>query len=191
MNERNRNFDEDKLTDRKNRHCGYTFCPICSTRLEEKEVDGWSRMVCPNTECDFVFYQNPIPAAGAIIVQDDKILLVKRAAPPRVGMWCIPAGFMEWGEHPTETARRELKEETGLDIKLGPFFEVYSGTDDPRTNGVMMLYLVDAIIGGELHAADDALEARFFSFDNLPKNIAFEAHIQALKDYETRFRNHL
>jgi len=187
MNKHHKNFDEAKFSARKDNHCGYTFCPLCSTKLIEKMRDGRLRMVCPRTECGFVFYQNPVPAAGGFIVQDDQVLLVKRAHPPRIGWWCFPAGFMEWGEHPSETAIREVKEETGLDIKLGPFFEVYSGDDDPRTKAILILYLAN-IIGGELHAADDALEVRFFSFDELPKNIAFKSHIQALADYNQRFR---
>jgi len=49
------------------------------------------------------------------------------------------------------------------------------------------MYLAD-VIGGTLKAADDALEVRYFSFDNLPDNIAFKAHHQALADYDRRFR---
>ena len=121
------------------------------------------------------------------MVVNDEILLVKRAHPPKVGWWCIPAGFMEWQEHPSETAVRELEEETGLRVKLTSFFEVYSGTDDPRSNAVLMLYLAD-VEGGELRAADDAEEVRFFPFDRLPDKIAFQAHNQALADYQRRYR---
>jgi 8-oxo-dGTP diphosphatase len=94
---------------------------------------------------------------------------------------------MEWQEHPSQTAVREVKEETGLDIRLKGFFEVYSGSDDPRTNAVLILYLGEPI-GGELGAADDAEEVRYFGFDELPDNIAFASHRQALKDYQERFR---
>jgi 8-oxo-dGTP diphosphatase len=94
---------------------------------------------------------------------------------------------MEWSEHPTQTAVREVREETGLDVKLTGFFEVYSGTDDPRNNAILLLYLAE-VVGGELKAADDALDVAWFSFDNLPERIAFESHIQALADYQERFR---
>jgi ADP-ribose pyrophosphatase YjhB (NUDIX family) len=151
-------------------------------------MNGQYRMACTDTKCNYVFYQNPIPAAGAVIVKDDQILLVKRAHPPRIGWWCFPAGFMEWGEHPRETTIREVKEETGLDVKLGDFFEVYSGSDDPRANAILLLYIAE-INGGVLHAGDDAEEVRFFSFDNLPEKIAFESHIQALADYNRRYRH--
>ena len=93
---------------------------------------------------------------------------------------------MEWTEHPEQTAIRELKEETGLDIKLNGFFEVYSGQDDPRLNAVLILYLAE-ITGGELTANDDAQEVRFFGFNELPEKIAFASHRQALADYADRY----
>jgi 8-oxo-dGTP diphosphatase len=188
MSDKYQNFDEKKLFERKKHHSGYRFCPLCGRELHVKEVDGLQRMACDNPACGFVFYQNPIPAAGAIIVRNDKILLVKRAHPPRIGYWCIPAGFMEWQEHPAETAVREVEEETGLKIELGPFFEVYSGQDDPRNNAVLMLYL-GTVVGGELRAGDDADEVRYFSLDDPPKNLAFESHVRAIRDYNRRFRN--
>ena len=95
---------------------------------------------------------------------------------------------MEWNEHPRQTALREIKEETGLEVELTSFFEVYSGNDDPRSNAILILYLA-RVTGGELHAADDAQEVKFFSFDSLPEKIAFESHFQALKDYNERIRS--
>lgn len=187
MDEKHKNFDAEKLFKLKNNFFGYTYCPLCRSDLKLTELDGHNRLVCTGNNCNFIYYHNPIPAAGGIVVKDDKILLVKRAHPPRIGWWCLPAGFMEWNEHPSETAVREIAEETGLDVKLTGFFEVYSGSDDPRSNAVLILYLAD-IIGGEIKAMDDALEVAFFSFDDLPNNIAFEAHIKALKDYQERFR---
>ena len=180
-------FDEAALFKRKDEHSGYRYCPLCGKELLEKFTDGRPRMVCADKKCGFVFYQNPIPAAGAIVVENDSILLVKRAHPPCVGWWCIPAGFMEWHEHPEETAVREVKEETGLDLKLTGFFDVYSGNDDPRANALLILYLADRI-GGEMQPADDALDVGFFPFDALPDKIAFEAHHQALADYQNRIR---
>ncbi len=185
MTDHHTKFNAEKLINRKNNHNGYRYCPFCKSELKEAVPDGTTRLVCSDSACDFIYYQNPVPAAGAIIVEDNKILLVKRAHPPRIGDWCIPAGFMEWQEHPTETAVRELKEETGLDIKLKSFFEVYSGSDDPRSNAVLLLYLADRV-GGKLEAMDDAWEVEFFSFDAIPSNIAFEAHVKALNDYRER-----
>lgn len=187
MSDHHKEFDAEELFRLKNQQSGYQFCPRCSKPLKPQVLDGTERMVCQAVECGFIFYQNPVPAAGAILVKDDKILLVKRAHPPKIGWWCIPAGFMEWREHPGETAVREIREETGLIIELTGLFDVYSGDDDPRANCVLLLYLAN-IVGGKLEAADDALEVRFFGFDELPDNIAFEAHNQALADYQERHR---
>jgi 8-oxo-dGTP diphosphatase len=181
------NFDAERLFALKNNLSGYQFCPRCGRKLVRQDIDGRARMVCTDETCGFIFYQNPVPAAGAIVVEDDQVLLVKRAHPPKAGWWCIPAGFMEWDEHPSETAVRELEEETGLKVKLTSFFEVYSGNDDPRNNAVLMLYLAD-IVGGKMEASDDALDVRFFPFDDLPSNIAFISNNQALADYQERFR---
>jgi len=180
-------FDEEKLFKRKEANCGYRYCPLCGRPMVAEEVEGSRRMRCQDKNCGYVYYHNPIPAAGAIIVQNDRVLLVKRAHPPRIGWWCLPAGFMEWNEHPMQTAVREVAEETGLSIEPTSFFEVYSGNDDPRTNAVLMLYLAD-VIGGTLKASDDALEAQYFSFESLPEEVAFESHRQALADYVRRFR---
>ena len=187
MHDHQHDLDEKKLIERKNAHCGYRFCPLCGQTLVISEVDHRRRMICPDKSCRFVFYQNPVPAAGAIMVDDDRILLVKRAHMPRIGWWCIPAGFMEWDEHPRQTAVREVGEETGLQIRLTSLFDVYSGNDDPRTNALLILYLAD-VVGGTMKPADDALDVRYFPFDDLPHNIAFESHIQAFADYTRRYR---
>jgi ADP-ribose pyrophosphatase YjhB (NUDIX family) len=179
-------FDEAFLFERKKRFSGYKFCPYCRAPLEQLDLDHRIRLKCSNQGCDFIYYHNPTPAAGALVLERGKILMVKRAAPPRVGWWCLPAGFMEWDEHPSQTAVREIAEETGLRIKLESLFEVYSGTDDPRTNALLILYLA-SVVDGEPKAADDAMEVRFFGFEELPENIAFLSHQQALKDYRQRY----
>jgi ADP-ribose pyrophosphatase YjhB (NUDIX family) len=167
-----------------NDHCGYQWCPRCRTRLEIEAMDGTVRPHCP--KCGFVYYQNPAPAAGAIIIQNGRILMVRRSVNPARGDWCIPAGFTEWTEHPQQTAIRELKEETGLDISITSMFDVFMGMDDPRTHAILILYHAE-IIGGKLEPGDDADEARYFDFDNLPSNIAFQAHRDALALYRKRF----
>ncbi len=187
MSNKHDGFDAEKLFARKHHFCGYHFCPLCGKELIQGEREGRVRRFCGDDSCGFVFYQNPIPAAGAIIVQDDQVLMVKRAHPPRVGWWCLPAGFMEWNEHPSATAIREVGEETGFLIKLNGLFQIYTGTDDPRSNAVLILYLAD-IVSGEMRASDDALDVRFFPFGELPQDIAFESHIRALADYQARFR---
>lgn len=158
----------------------YRYCPRCSSELVQKKMDHTKRKVCP--VCGYIFYRNPAPASGVIITQNNKILLVKRKYDPFKGDWCLPAGFIEYDESPENCAIRETKEEVNLDIKIKKLFNVYSGSDDPRTNAVLVVYLVE-IIGGELKPGDDAIEAQFFERDNIPPNIAFRAHRQVIQDY--------
>ena len=158
----------------------YTFCPWCAAKLVEVELDNKKRKHCP--ECDFVYYHNPIPAAGAIIDDGNKVLMVKRKYPPYVGDWCFPAGFMEYGESPAECCIREIAEETGLIVQLTGSFKVYSGHDDPRSKAVLILYVAE-ITGGQLKAGDDASEVFYFPLDKPPANIAFESHRRAFHDY--------
>ena len=163
----------------------YQFCPKCGKELSIKIIENIPRLQCKS--CKYIFYQNPTPAVAAILLKEKEVLLVKRKYDPKAGDWCLPAGFMEWKEHPSQTAVRELKEETGLDVSLDELFNVYSGDDDPRTNAVLILYLAHET-GGRLEAADDALEARYFRFDQLPDKIAFISHKQAIADYMRRLQ---
>jgi ADP-ribose pyrophosphatase YjhB (NUDIX family) len=159
----------------------FEFCPLCASRLEERivELEQKVRRVCPS--CGFVHYDNPTPAAGVILLDNEHLLLVKRKYEPKVGMWTLPAGFVETGEDVGACAIRETKEETNLDVELIRLFGVYSAFDDPRAAVILILYLGKQI-GGTLQCGDDASDARFFALEGLPDNIAFRAHRQALAD---------
>jgi 8-oxo-dGTP diphosphatase len=145
-------------------------------------MDGRDRQVCG--ECEFVFYQNPAPAVGVIVIEDGKVLLVQRKFDPRAGGWTLPAGFVEYDEQVEECAVRELKEETNLDVELTGLFGAYSAMDDPRVRVVLLLY-TGRRTGGQLLAGDDACDAGFFPIDDLPRPIAFKAHVRALADVKT------
>jgi 8-oxo-dGTP diphosphatase len=164
----------------------YKYCPQCGTELGKKTDHDVERPACAN--CGFVHYRNPAPAAGAVVFDSGRLLLVRRAHPPYVGKWTVPAGFIEWGESPEDTAVRELKEETNLDIELQGLFHVYAGHDDPRTKAVLVLYFGD-IVGGEVRAGDDASEAEWFSLGELPSDdeVAFESHRRALSKLRREF----
>ena len=154
-------------------------CVLCGTALRTIREHGVARKACP--KCGFIAYRNPVPACGVVVTRRGQVLLARRAHEPRIGAWGIPAGFMEYGEHPEVTAVREAREETGLRVKLDGLFGVYAGRDDPRTRAVLILYRA-RITGGRLTAGDDASEVEFFPLDRLPRPIAFRAHTEALRD---------
>jgi ADP-ribose pyrophosphatase YjhB (NUDIX family) len=101
----------------------YIYCPICGVKLQKMQKEGRERKHCPN--CGFKYYPHVPQSAVAVAVKNNKTLLVKRNRKPYKNTWMFPAGFTEYGEHPEETALRELKEETGLmanNPKLMTFF---------------------------------------------------------------------
>ena len=158
----------------------FSFCPWCRAALSEKEFDGRKRRYCP--DCGFIWYKNPVPAAGAIIHENGRLLLVRRKYPPKKGDWGLPAGFQEFDESPEECCVREVKEETGLDIRIEAPFWNYRAGDDPRTTVVLILYL-GARIDGDLKPGDDATEAAYFDLSEIPSNIAFSAHREAIAHF--------
>ncbi|KPL07481.1 NUDIX hydrolase, partial [bacterium SM23_57] len=102
--------------------------------------------------------------------------------------WALPGGFVDYGESVEEAALREAKEETGLDVFDLKQFHCYSTPDrDPRQHTVTVVFTAKA--KGKVAAFDDAADARFFSWDNLPEQMAFD-HRQILEDYRTdRWKN--
>lgn len=144
---------------------------------------GRPRATCP--ACGFIHYRNPVPAAGVILSGRGGVLFVKRRFEPAAGAWCLPAGFMEYGETPERCAVRELREETGIAARLTGLFGVYAGFDDPRVRSVLILYTAERT-GGRLKPGDDATEARFFAPARPPRRIAFASHRRALEEYRAR-----
>ena len=155
----------------------YRYCPKCAAPLLVRFTEGCERQVC--SKCGFIFYQNPVPAAAIILQRDAEILLVQRKFEPRIGDWSLPAGFVEWGESADETAVREAKEETGLDIAVRNLYGVYAARDYWDYQILLVVYRAE-ILGGELKAGDDALAARFFKLSALPSNVAFRIHYNIL-----------
>jgi NADH pyrophosphatase NudC (nudix superfamily) len=93
----------------------FNFCPNCGARLPPSD-DGFAPQGC--AQCGRTQYHNSKPCAGALIVKENRVLLVLRAVEPFKGCWDIPGGFLEAGEHPYDGMLREVKEETGLEIEI-------------------------------------------------------------------------
>ena len=160
-----------------------SYCPRCATAMVSADDHGTVRPTCP--KCGYVWYRNPVPAAGVVLVENGRVLLVKRRWDPRAGAWCLPAGFMEAGETPEQTAVRELEEETGVIAQLTGLFGVYAGFDDPRVRAVLILY-TGVATGGTQRAGDDAIELQWYALDALPDDLAFASHRQALAELVER-----
>jgi 8-oxo-dGTP diphosphatase len=119
------------------------------------------------------FPEFPLVGVGAVIIEEDRILLVKRARPPLLAQWSIPGGALEVGELVREAVVREAREETGLIVESGELLGVYDRVVRDAQQRVQYHYvLIDFLcrkLGGELAAADDAAEVRWFTREELPK----------------------
>jgi NAD+ diphosphatase len=152
---------------------GWRWCPRCRGELRGEA----SRLECP--ACGFVCYASSKPTAGALIEDPGgRVLLARRAHEPSKGRWDIPGGFLEEGESPLEGLRRELQEETGLDVEPLDFFGAWvdSYGHDSTAEATLNLYWTARAGGGDPRPADDVEELRWFAADELPaeEELAFE-----------------
>ena len=103
------------------------FCPACGGPLETRQLKAGDppRLVC--AQCGFILYLDPKVAVGTVITTaDDRIVLVRRAIEPGYGLWVFPGGYVDRGEEITTAARREAREEAGLEIRLDGLINIYS-----------------------------------------------------------------
>ncbi|HEY7055532.1 MAG TPA: NUDIX hydrolase [Vicinamibacterales bacterium] len=159
----------------------YRFCPQCGGALEQRTVKAGDpeRLVCG--ACGFVFYLDPKVAVGTIIeTSDSRLVLVRRAIEPGYGLWVFPGGYVDRGEELTAAAIREAREESGLDVRLDGLINIYSYSG---ASPIIVVYAA-SIVGGELCADDECLEARLFEAGTIPWNeLAFRSTSEALRDY--------
>ena len=148
----------------------FSYCPKCGARLESRDRGGRQRLVC--SACGYVLYRNPAVGVAVVLLEEGRILLGRRSRGPYQGMWCIPCGYVEWGEEVREAARRELLEETGLQVEVGEVYAVHSNFHDPESLTVG-IWFRGTVAGGKLEAGDDLDQVGYFSLDTLPEPLAF------------------
>jgi ADP-ribose pyrophosphatase YjhB (NUDIX family) len=126
---------------------------------------------------------------GARVLDGARVLLVRRTVDPGRGRWCLPAGYLDPGEHPERTAVREVLEETGLEVRITDLAGVFHTPPPPfGKQGATLFVLYDAErTGGRLAAGDDADQAGFFDADSLPE-LAFESTRTAVAELTTGSR---
>lgn len=149
------------------------FCAFCGNKLEIRYLEARNRLFCPN--CQSINYENPLPAAAAVVFNDKhELLLVKRKVEPRKGDWCLPGGFAELDEVPEAACLRELKEETGLKGRIERLIDIVL-SPSPEYKAVYVIGYLVCDFSGTLHAGDDSEEAAFFALTRRPP-LAFKSH---------------
>lgn len=141
--------------------------------------DGYLRKHC--SSCGWAYYPQVFDSVAAVISKDKKILLVKRGREPHKNTWMFPGGFIEYGEHPEETLKREVKEETGLKVKKISLFEIVQTDDDPRAPGnLIFFYKVEPYFSHLRTDRNENIDIDWFSKNDLP-NIGWKSHKYIIK----------
>jgi 8-oxo-dGTP diphosphatase len=140
------------------------YCLHCGSELKNQVIEGRLRARCE--KCGWVNYEQRKVSAGVRVEKDGKLLLVQRGIDPWQGCWHMPAGYLEVDEEPVDAATREAFEETGLHVNIKDVLKIYTYSDDPRGNGIVLIY--DAVVlDGNLSSSFETIKAEFF----LPEEI--------------------
>ncbi|MGO9450289.1 MAG: NUDIX domain-containing protein [Candidatus Binataceae bacterium] len=157
------------------------FCALCGGAMELRPVlpDGNEYPVCEG--CGFVFFPSPKLVVGCLLIENGRVLLLKRGNEPSMGKWTFPGGYVEFAERAIDAAVRETEEEVGLQVRIDRLLGVY--TDPANHNAQVVAFLARAHSGVPALSAE-ALEVRYFTPDEIPwDEIAFRSTDEALHDW--------
>ena len=150
--------------------------------MEEHILDGHFRLVCQS--CGRIHYLNPAVGVAVIIRRGEAILWGRRAGGTYQGAWCLPCGYVEWGEEVRAAAAREFEEETGLKVEVGEVVAVHSNFHDPQRLTVG-IWFAGRVVGGRRAPGDDLDTAEFFRLDAPPSPLAFPTDQAVLEELKT------
>ena len=148
------------------------YCPQCgSGSLEYRTPEGDTKRRNLCGRCGYIMYQNPLMVVGAILEWEGKILLCERAIKPKLGLWTLPAGFMEDHETIEECARRECMEEANAAIENIRLFSLYSL---PHISQIYAMYS-GVLADGKATPGLESSSTRLIAPEDIPwDNIAFD-----------------
>ena len=158
------------------------FCQRCGHSLTRKKIEGKTRPYCPS--CGYIVFLDPKVAAVVLVSMDGKLVLVQRDIKPALGHWAFPSGYVDRGEVVEDGAKREVREETGLDVQLDGFVGLYSSANSPV---VLAVYSAHPA-GGKLIAGQEVQQVALFSPDELPP-LPFPHDYQILEDWKALHQN--
>lgn len=124
-------------------------------------------------------YENRAVTIDAVIINDKKVLLIKRGKEPDKGLWGVPGGYVDWDETAEDTVKREVKEETNLDVNKVTLIGVSSSPKRHPKQAINIVYKVET--EGQPKHGDDAQDLKWFDLDSLPPKMALD-HKQNVLD---------
>jgi ADP-ribose pyrophosphatase YjhB (NUDIX family) len=157
------------------------FCHFCGAPLTARESEGRTRLYCEKER--LFIYENPIPAATGIVLDDaGRIVLIRRNRRPGENLWALPGGFIETGESPAAAAAREIEEECGVKAREPSLVDIIY--QESRFYGASILIIGYSFesFEGALRPGDDAGEVRLFDPAKLPR-MAFESHTRLIRRF--------
>ena len=150
------------------------FCSGCGSRLAMQELEGQQRPVCPR--CGRVVYYDPKLAAACVIERAGEVLMVRRAVQTGYGLWSMPGGYVDRGEPVETAAAREVREEAGLVVEIGPLIGLFSDAGNP----VVVAAYAATETGGVLAPGPESLDVGYFPVEGLPP-LAFPRDEQIIR----------
>ena len=152
------------------------FCQRCGKPLSTTLIEGKERPHC--ADCGLTVFSDPKEVAAVLIEIDSRLVMIRRANQPGLGLWSFPSGYVDRGESVEDAAIREVKEETGLDISVTGLLGVYSGQASP----IVLVVYTGRVDGGDLSPGHDADEASLYAPSDLPE-LAFQRDRQIIKQW--------
>jgi 8-oxo-dGTP diphosphatase len=161
------------------------FCIRCGTRLRRARHTGRARQTPGCPRCGWIDWNNPAPTASVLILKRGRVLLVRRAFAPSRGAWDIPGGFIEPGETAEAAARREVREELGIDVRLGGVVGIFPDVYGPQRMPSLNIYFLGRLgrEGSPPRAGDDASSFAWFPLSAVPRRLAFKNNREALRQF--------
>ena len=138
----------------------FNYCPRCGHALAEKSIEDRPRPYCPS--CGYVVFLDPKLAVVVLISVDANLVMVRRATEPALGRWSFPSGYVDRGEPVEDAGKREVMEETGLDVRVQKLVGLYSA----RGREVVLAAYSADVVGAVSSPATRSMRPPYFRSTN-------------------------
>jgi ADP-ribose pyrophosphatase YjhB (NUDIX family) len=157
------------------------FCLVCGAALEDVGDDAHPYKQC--TSCKRPYWRNPAPTVTVLVEKERHVLLCLRSERMlKGGKWCLPGGFIEWGEDFLTAGRREVREETGLEVAIKSILTIASNRHTPDASTLSILLLGEPL-SGDIAPLDETDDVRWHPLDQQLPEMAFAHQEHIVKRY--------